>query len=145
MSTTYYSKIIIGCKIPIKDIRVTVSEAIYEKPQRYNTKTGEKSWVETVCVKEALYEYRVGTYCFEDVYDFERKYSNFISGEILTNDYYIGNFFTLDGDSGFYSPEGELSLPKLQEIFSKVTSEIEKFSIDTEEYPVKMYMLKLFR
>jgi hypothetical protein len=145
MSITYVTKIIIGCKIPFNDTKTTVSEGIYEKQNRYNSVTGEVSKVVEVCVKQPVYEYNLGNKRSNCVYDLETKYSDFIDAFLHENqDFYVGHTFEEKGDYDFYSPEGEYSLIELVEIFSKVAYEIEKMPIDTEKYPVKMYMLKLF-
>lgn len=142
MGVVYHAKMFIGCEIPIEDTRTTVSEAIYENQNRYDTRTGKVSSVERVCVKEPVYKYDLGKKFSDDAYSLEGKHSDIIECVHYQGIFYVGYFLEEEGDYGFYSPEDELSLSEIQEIFSAVTSEMEEMSVDTAKYPVKMRMFK---
>jgi hypothetical protein len=57
MGVNYQQKCMVGIEIPLSDITIVVSEAVYEDQNRYNPKTGKITGTEKVLVKEEELKY----------------------------------------------------------------------------------------
>lgn len=130
MGVIYKQYAILGIKINKEDIKRVVSEAIYEERPRYDTRTGEKTHLEKVLVREEeeVYEFMgVSSPCFYELYEELCKAFREDLDVELTGGYndeeciYIGK--KLGVNTGGYSLdglEGELSLDDLVDLDSKV-------------------------
>jgi len=108
---------IIGIKIPVEDLKVVTSPAVYEEQNRYDSKTG-KVYEEPYDLGEIEYDDPVETYHLDDYL-------------------YFGYMIDADEDYGRVNLlEGELTLEFIQERFDLISK---KFP----DYPVKMYFMSL--
>jgi hypothetical protein len=138
MGVNYEQIAVLGIEVKAKDCKVITSPAVYEKQNRYNSKTGKVSHQETVLVKEEEYKYSFGGFEFEDFWDlgndadFRDMFIDpnlemvYVCDDYSDGRYLIGYKIGDDADCGRATLlDGEISVAelvekqlKLEEIFS---------------------------
>ena len=136
MGTNYYQHAIVGIEVSRKEITVIESPAVYEKQNRYDSRTGLPVRTENVLVKdEVSYLMFMGTR-YEEMYDIEydKKYTDLTFEYSEENDsFYLGIDFGETIDLGRVSLlDGEVSLDEL----SQKAKYVQEFFPDLE---VKLY------
>lgn len=119
MGTNYYQHAIVGIEVSRKEITVIESPAVYEKQNRYDSKTGIPVRTENVLVKdEVSYLMFMGTR-YEEMYDigYDKKYTDLTFEYSEENDsFYLGVDFGETIDLGRVSLlDGEVSISELQD------------------------------
>lgn len=136
MGVDYHQYCMIGIKIPVEDLKVVTSPAVYEDQNRYDSKTGKVKGTERVLVKDEEYHYEWDGKVYEEPYDLgEIEYDDPVETYHLDDYLYFGYMIDEDEDYGRVNLlEGELTLELIQERFDLISK---KFP----DYPVKMYFM----
>lgn len=74
MSIDYYQYCFIGVKIPIKDIKVVDSEAVYELQNRYCTRTGTVKTTKKILVRDEQFHYKLDGKLYKYIEDIQKAY-----------------------------------------------------------------------
>lgn len=129
MGVNYDQKCMIGLRVDIDDIKVVISEAVYEDQNRYDSRTGKVTHVEKVLVEEerSRYEFMGEAHGEWEVlgYNVARKLKLQCYTEYGYYDqdkfFCIGEFIGESDDCGNVDLlSGELSLSEISEIFERV-------------------------
>lgn len=138
MGVHYFQYCFIGIKVPIDDLLVVTSPAVYEEQNRYDPKTGKVKGTERVLVKEeeSHYEWDGKVYEeYDDLRQIEPDKSIGIDVRLIDDHLYFGYSVDADEDCGNVDLiEDELTLEFIQEQFDLVSKRF-------PDYPVKMYFL----
>lgn len=138
MGIDYRQYCIIGIKVPIDDLKVVTSSAVYEEQNRYDPKTGKVKGTERVLVKDEESHYKWDGKVYEeydDLCQIEFDKSIGTGTYFIDNHIYFGYLVDADEDCGRVDLiEEELTLEFIQEQFDLVGKRF-------PDYPVKMYFV----
>lgn len=136
MGVNYRQYCVIGIKIPIEDIKVVTSPAVYEEQNRYDSKTGKVKGTERVLVKHEQSHYKWDGKVYEEYDDLRYiKYDGSIKTYDTDKHIYFGYFIDANEDCGKADLiDDKLTLEFIQEQFDLVGKRF-------PGYPVKMYFV----
>ena len=78
MITNYNQICIIGTKFTLDEITIVDSPAVFEKQNRYDTRTGAITKIENVMISDEKFHYEFLGKSYDDIYDIENDYEDLV-------------------------------------------------------------------